>query len=335
MERIPIGDIITDGMQMRAEMRQEIVEEYAALYEEGAKFPPVRVMRDRQGRNWLVDGFHRVAAAIRLGKVRIRAEVEYGEQTDALWSACAANSSHGLRLSNEDKRRAVEAALELHPEKSAEDIARHVGVSRRFVFKVKAGNPPAMPPETPPSLVNKLQPEPPETPPQVVTCSPVATPSRPSTEPPSLVNKLQPEPLPQVKTGVDGIVRRVPQRVPEKQVDANGREIPPEALDSWNRRGEITSSLKTIGYVYNAARKAQADQDALWQGVNINALMIHLDAARAQLAALVPYAVCPYCQGIGCKFCAGTGMVSKWRWKQVPREIRGEGVEEDRRGMRG
>ena len=350
MERLNLCDIITDGMQMRAETRQEVVEEYAALYEEGAKFPPVRVMRDGQGRNWLVDGFHRVAAARRLGKVRIRAEVESGSRTDAMWAACGANSSHGLPMSNEDKRKAVTFALELHPEMSDENIARHVGVTRMTVvrYRRKLVFPP-MP--IPPGevagadgqVVTMLQPA---TLPQrpsgcnnVTACGdghpvtmlqPAAAPSEPPKRPQvdgtPIVRGVSYPIMPPRKTGVDGKSYPVPSPAPERQVDANGREIPPDALDSWNGRKELPALARQISAIRVAARKAQDERDALWQGVTISSLLTHLDAAFDLLSAGEPYAVCPYCQGTGdgCRFCGGGGVVTKFQWdRQVPSELKG------------
>jgi hypothetical protein len=52
---------------------------------------------------------------------------------DARWLALGANKAHGLRQTNEDKRRAVEAALRMRPEWSDSRIAEHVGVHHSTV----------------------------------------------------------------------------------------------------------------------------------------------------------------------------------------------------------
>jgi transposase-like protein len=54
-----------------------------------------------------------------------------GTREDAQWYSFAANKTHGLKRSNEDKQRAVKAAL-AHPKGAAisdSQIAKHVGVS--------------------------------------------------------------------------------------------------------------------------------------------------------------------------------------------------------------
>src|SRR5262249_39078514 len=56
-----------------------------------------------------------------------------GTLDDAQWLASGANKAHGQRRTNEGKRRAVEMALRLHPERSDTWIASHVGVDRGTV----------------------------------------------------------------------------------------------------------------------------------------------------------------------------------------------------------
>ena len=60
----------------------------------------------------LVDGYHRIAAVVRNGGDEIEANVIPGTRVDALRAAVKANSEHGQRRSNADKRRALEVAWE-------------------------------------------------------------------------------------------------------------------------------------------------------------------------------------------------------------------------------
>lgn len=132
---LPIASIRTDGgTQPRAAINAAIVDEYRADMMGGATFPPVTVFFDGSD-YWLADGFHRVQAAQQLGQTDIAADIHQGTLQDAQWHSFSANQSHGLRRSNEDKRRAVDAALK-HPfakGKSSYEIARHCGVSAEFV----------------------------------------------------------------------------------------------------------------------------------------------------------------------------------------------------------
>lgn len=123
--------------QIRAKIDEEAVDEYAAAMREGAQFPPIVIFWD--GRNYhLADGFHRVMAAKRNGFKDILAEVHQGTKADALQYALAANTIHGIRRTNADKRRSVELALAEWPNLSTSEIARMCSVSRPQVDAVRS-----------------------------------------------------------------------------------------------------------------------------------------------------------------------------------------------------
>ena len=133
--KLRVSEIRRDGgTQPRAALDWTMIEEFAEAMTEGAKFPPVTVVYDGTS-YWLVDGFHRVAAVERLGWYEIPAEVSQGTLADAQWMSYGVNKTHGLRRTNEDKRRAVEAAL-AHPKAatmSNYQIAAHCGVSDQTI----------------------------------------------------------------------------------------------------------------------------------------------------------------------------------------------------------
>lgn len=87
-----------------------VVVDYADAMEGGAIFPPIVVFRDGET-YWPADGFHRIAAAIRINRKTISADVRSGSQRDALLTAASANADHGLRRSQADKRRSIEMLL--------------------------------------------------------------------------------------------------------------------------------------------------------------------------------------------------------------------------------
>lgn len=136
---LPITEIRTDGgTQPRAQLDMMVVAEYADEMQAGNRFPAVIVFYDGSD-YWLADGYHRLWAARQTGLEAIDADVRQGTVDDARWFSYAANQSHGLRRSNEDKRRAVEAALQ-HPKAgglSDNQIAHHCGVSQPFVSKLR------------------------------------------------------------------------------------------------------------------------------------------------------------------------------------------------------
>ncbi len=108
------SDIQTDGgTQSRTNLNPETVEEYAAAMEAGSEFPAIVVYHDGD-KYWLADGFHRLAAWKRVHPeyVPIHADVRQGTRRDAILHSVGANSAHGLRRTNADKRRAVLCLLE-------------------------------------------------------------------------------------------------------------------------------------------------------------------------------------------------------------------------------
>jgi len=144
-ERLDIimGGIEIDGStQGRVRIDQGTVDEYVRAIEKGAKFPPVELFHDGIT-YWVGDGFHRILANATLGKVKIKANVRPGGQRSALRWALGANAEHGLKRTAEDKRKAVELALEEFPEESDRSIARMCKVSPTTVGTVKASKAPA------------------------------------------------------------------------------------------------------------------------------------------------------------------------------------------------
>ena len=106
-QALNLSDIRTDGgTQARAGIDQAVVAEYAVAIGEGADFPPLVVFSDGE-ELWLVDGFHRLAAYRAAGVEEVDCLLKHGTQRDAVLWSVGANSTHGLRRSNQDKRNAV------------------------------------------------------------------------------------------------------------------------------------------------------------------------------------------------------------------------------------
>jgi transposase-like protein len=98
--------------------------------------PPIDVMFDGAD-YWLFDGYHRMEAweQARGRGCAVDVRIHQGTQVDAQWASYAANKAHGLRRTNEDKQRAVLAALR-HPNgagRANREIARHLGVDEGTV----------------------------------------------------------------------------------------------------------------------------------------------------------------------------------------------------------
>jgi hypothetical protein len=139
---LSLSKIRTDGgTQTRTGINQEAIDEYAAAYRRGEKLPPVEVFHDkRAGSYWLGDGFHRVYAAKEARLRVIAAVIHEGTQRDARLFAAGANRTHGLKRTNDDKRKAVSSLL-LDAEWvtwSNQKIAEHCGVSGQMVANLRA-----------------------------------------------------------------------------------------------------------------------------------------------------------------------------------------------------
>jgi FtsZ-binding cell division protein ZapB len=146
MERKLLGiDVIRiDGdTQSRAEIDQAMVAEYSTNMQDGDQFPAVVAYFD--GVNyWLGDGFHRYHATKKAGIGSILADVINGTNRDAQLYSLGANSLHGLRRKNADKRKAVMTMLNDFEwqEWSNAEIARHCRVSPTLVASLRGDDAP-------------------------------------------------------------------------------------------------------------------------------------------------------------------------------------------------
>jgi hypothetical protein len=137
---IALSVIRTDGgTQSRVGISDDVVADYATSMSSGATFPKIVVFYDGS-EYWLADGFHRLAAFAKVGLSVVEADVQQGTQRDAVLFSLRANSTHGLRRTDADKRQAVTRMLSDSEWSTWSDreIARHCGVSHPFVAKVKA-----------------------------------------------------------------------------------------------------------------------------------------------------------------------------------------------------
>jgi hypothetical protein len=140
MKKIEISAIRTDGgTQARLKLDHNVVKEYAECMKDGDKFPPVTVFYDGS-EYWLANGFHRYFATKSNGELEIECEVKQGTLDDAVLYAFSADGRQGLSRSAEDNRNIIIRMIQ-HPvwgKWSNAEIAKHVGVSKMTVGRVKA-----------------------------------------------------------------------------------------------------------------------------------------------------------------------------------------------------
>lgn len=131
--KLKLADIRIDGgTQSRVAINTGVVADYANAMREGEQLPPLLVFFDGAA-HWLADGFHRFHASRKVGLSAVEVELVQGTLQDAKLHAYGANKSHGLRRTNEDKRKAVLGMLADFGAWSDNKIAKHVGVSNSTV----------------------------------------------------------------------------------------------------------------------------------------------------------------------------------------------------------
>jgi hypothetical protein len=141
-ERKPLqlNSIVADkSVQPRAGLSTDTVTEYVEDMKRGDKFPPPVVFYDGET-YWLAEGFHRFVAAQSLNIETIDCTVHLGTKRDAILHACGTNTDHGLRRTNEDKRRVILKLLqdEEWSKWSDREIARRCNVTHDLVGRLRA-----------------------------------------------------------------------------------------------------------------------------------------------------------------------------------------------------
>jgi ParB-like chromosome segregation protein Spo0J len=97
-------------------------------------WPPIVV---RRADHTVIDGQHRLAAAVQLGLRRVRAVYFDGTADDAYVEFVRCNVGHGLPLGIDERRAAVRRILGTHPERSDRGIAELCGVSPKTVARMR------------------------------------------------------------------------------------------------------------------------------------------------------------------------------------------------------
>ena len=137
---LPIDVVRIDGgTQARSSINSEMVDHYATLMAEGTVFPPGVAFFD--GREyWLADGFHRYHAIRKNKRASMVCRIVNGTIREAILYSFGANGTHGMQMTNEDKRRIVLEMLNDFEWNgwSDREIARVCHVSHPFVSKLRA-----------------------------------------------------------------------------------------------------------------------------------------------------------------------------------------------------
>src|SRR5580704_2926438 len=106
----------------------------ARLAEVEGPLPPILV--DRRTMR-VIDGMHRLLAAALKGQETVSVVFFDGSPADAFLQAVRANVTHGLPLSQADRRAAAERIIASHPHLSDRALAESVGLAARTVAAIR------------------------------------------------------------------------------------------------------------------------------------------------------------------------------------------------------
>ena len=140
MEMLKLGEIqVLKNFSVRTQLRDEILSSLKDALADGVNhFPPLSVFFDGE-RHILADGHYRYWALKAVEISAVECAVYQGSWRDAWLFSVQANASHGVRLSNTEKRAAVTKILQDEEWLKMSDysIADLVRVSRSLVQKIR------------------------------------------------------------------------------------------------------------------------------------------------------------------------------------------------------
>lgn len=268
--------------QVRSEIRNDVAEEYSERYKLGKEHgmpPPILY---KVGSDYLIaDGWHRITAMEMVGIKSELFDVCEGTAEACLIRALKANSSHGLRRTNADKRASAMLAIKKFPNQSNASLADMCGVGDDLIAEIRK------------QLETKGE-----------------------------VKKTA------TRTSANGTEMKVAKKQVASQptlVDSTGYPIPENVIPQWKRKPESVALVDNINSIRSQLKQAKEDKDLFYCEVNFNAIEADLERAVVGLSLAIPYAVCPTCQGKvleKCKMCNGRGLISKFRYGNVPEELK-------------
>ena len=111
-----------------------------------------------------------------------------------------------------------------------------------------------------------------------------------------------------------------------EEFDGMGYPLTKGTLELFNRRGELEELLKKLTEVRNTVKKVmECGGEPLYRHLNISSFLPDIELVIVSLKGAIPYAVCPYCQGLNleqCTNCRHTGLVGRFMFeRQIPTEF--------------
>lgn len=292
---IAINRIITDqGTQIRAKINQEVVAEYADLIKAKHTMPALDVVSDGK-LIWLVDGVHRLKAAVAEEFQRIRVVITTGTLRDAVLQACMSNHSHGLRRTSEDKRRCVLAVLDDEEWRNKPNtwIAEKCGVSDPHVASMREKwLKLQMPTKDEAHLKDSVR----------------------TSEGRMKIGQVHKN---RAKREAEAL------RKPEPMKDKVGRALTEAHLKAAFAESYVFDDVVLLLNEVLRTIKDLAERP-IGTYLPLKAIEVDVKNIRTGVKWSAPYAVCPYCQGHGtdCKACKGLGWANKAVYEAAPEEMK-------------
>jgi hypothetical protein len=313
---LDIGKIRRNGeCQIRVEMRADVIDDYAEplMHDPDAQVSPVIVFFDGTD-YWLADGYHRCGAYDKAQRSEIPVEVKTGGRRDALRYALGANSLHGLRRTNADKRHAVEIALadEEWGNWSNPQIAELCGVAESTVRNIKA------------SLRNLRSEDQDDSEEEVTYVTKHGTKATMKT---GNIGKTKRERKedddePEIPEVTEDMFSGLDNGEPAELFDQAGQPLPPQAQEAFSQLPELNALLRQLDQI--AREIERVGKMAVGLHTHWQSARSLVREAKQYMRAGRPAFVCPYCSGEqkDCSACYGHGFVITTTYEQSPPEMK-------------
>lgn len=279
------------GTQARIAICQDTVDTYAEVIEnESGEWPFGEIDVFHDGSDYFIaDGFHRTLAAIRKKRASVPCRVHQGTAKDARIFGMTANDTHGLRMSQADKRACVEWLLDNGGKMTQEELAVKAGVVKRTVQRVVADRKEAAEKAT-------LSPSSSET--QGKPDAPVKGAGK---------GEAAAESSPEAESDVTETSETQSYGAASLVLDSLGAEIPPE----FREANEVGIRLLSIGRDVDKFRKLAKEihEKPGGEWLNMQNIDEYVRSLKNTFQDARLYAICKRCKGKGrdCKTCNGRG----------------------------
>lgn len=136
IRQVPVASLLpADSPRVNGEDKQHI----SMLAQLDTELPPILVQR---GTMRVIDGMHRLRAAVSLGCTSIRVKFFDGTDAEAFVAGVRANSEHGLTLTLADREAAAARIVAMYPERSDRWTAAITGLAPGTVSAIRRRIPP-------------------------------------------------------------------------------------------------------------------------------------------------------------------------------------------------